>query len=182
MRAKPKHWQNNSKELKLFPNENATKMTTKAITQLCRANTRSTVVDTLMAGENFETAKDAIAKYIVETRTESNKNQANVLAYRQSYRNNNNRNFQQNRFQRNTYNNNYNRNRYNDQRHGYNRNAQNNRNNFRGRRNNYRGNQNGNWRGNRRQQPGRVLYTENSESLPSGGNQAQHIQIQQAEQ
>lgn len=66
--------------LENIPNENADKMTTKAITELCRANTQSTVIDTLMAGEQFATAKDAIAKYIVETRKESGKQQ--VLFFR----------------------------------------------------------------------------------------------------
>lgn len=170
--------------LEKIPNENATKMTTKAITQLCRANTRSTVVDTLMAGENFETAKEAIAKYIVETRTESNKNQANVLAYRQSNRQYHNRGFQQTRFQRNNYNNNYYRNRNNGQRQGFNGNTQQNQNNFRGRRNNYRGNQNGNWRNNSRPQSRRVYYTGNNETPPSGADriQTQQVNIQQAEQ
>lgn len=175
--------------LENIPNETATKMTTKAIAQLCRANTRSTVVNTLMAGDNFETAKDVIAKFIVETRTESNKHNSNngnnVLAYRQtnrSYRNN---------FNRNGYNNN----RYANQNRNYYRSGEQNRNQYHGRQNynrSYRGrnsqrnndNRNNNWRSNsNRPRRQNVFYTENSTAPPSGAPRAREIvQLGQAEE
>lgn len=174
--------------LENIPKENATKMTTKAIAQLCRANARSTVVDTLMAGENFETAKDAIAKYIIETRTESNKPPPNnIMAIRQTNRHHNNRN----RFPRNGFNNN----RYGNPNRNYDRYSEQNRNQSFGRQNNYRSNRgrnwqrgndnrNNNWRGNsNRPRRQNVFFTENSTAPPSGAPRAREIvQMRQAEE
>lgn len=162
-----------------IPNEKATKMTTKAITELCRANTNSTLVKACIASEHFDTPKDAIAKFVIETRSENNekKQQGNVFAAQHTNRYFNNRN----RFQRNRY---ANHNRNYDRNGGQNRHAQRGRGNFRGGNlrgrgnngNNYRGNQYGSWRD--RHNRGRVFYAENNESPPSGGTR----QVQQADQ
>lgn len=174
---------NRSLILEKIPTDTANEMTIDKTIELCLANTRSQVVQSVLESTHFDDPKEVIAKYIIQERKQQGVSNNQVLAMHRNNRFNNNRNFQQNRFQRNNYNNNHNRNRNNDQRPNFNRNnAQHNRNNFRGRGNNYRGNQNGNWRNNRRQQSGRIYYAENNESLPSGGNQTQQVQIQQAEQ
>lgn len=174
-----------------IPNEKANEMTIEKTIELCRANTGSNIVKSVLASTKFDDAKDVVAKFIIESRTETTENNT-VLAFNTKYRNNG-RNGQ---FIRNNYNNgNYYRNNSNNFR-------PNNRGNYRGRgRGYYRGggqnfsNNNGNRNNNSNYSRGsqnnynrqnnrgqnnrsnRVVYTENSEAPPSGAAQTSMTEI-----
>lgn len=164
-----------------IPNEKANEMTIDKTIELCRANTTSNIVKSVLSSTKFNDSKDVIAKYIIESRTESSEQQ--VLVYRS------NRFMQNNQFQRGTYrgrgqnnkrsfNNNYrnnSNNSFNNYRNNDNRNFNRNfRGNWRGKNNNQR--QNSNWRNNSNNRSNRVYYTENRDAPPSGASRVQTIQ------
>lgn len=162
--------------LENVPQNKANEMTIDQTIELCRNNTRSQIVKSVLASTKFENAKEVLAKFTIETRTSNaESNQAQVLNFRRSthsnFRGNFRRNVQRN-FRENAQNNNrrYNQNNNNN----YRRNDRG-RSNFRGRQNNFRANQNGNWRQNnsRGRQNNNVYFTENTEAPPPGAQQQQ---------
>lgn len=167
-----------------IPSTKAKEMTVDKTIELCRANTSSNIVKSVLSSTKFEDPKEVIAKYIIESRVETN--EQNVYAYRS------NKNFsnQSNRFQRGKkyFNNNY-------------RNNQNNNQNSNQRSNNYNGNYNGSYSNNNRgfnrnrgrgrgrqnfynnnnNRGNRVYYAENETAPPSGAAQAQQVSLNQAD-
>lgn len=163
----------------------ANEMTVDKTIELCRSNTTSSVVKSVLASSQFENFKDVIAKFIVESRTETTEKQ--VLAFKSQHKNNNNQN----------HNNNYNKNNWNGKKkfnnnNGRNNNYQNGRgqgrnNNYqnRGRNNNYNGHNNNNNGYNQRRQNNNnnnVYYAENEQAPPSGAAQTQQVQMNQVGQ
>lgn len=162
-------------------------MTIDKTIDLCRSNTSSAIVKSVLASTKFENAKDVVAKFIIESRTETVEKQ--VLSFNSNRGNNQNRgnSYNNNRgrgqnFQNNFRGNGYNNNGYNNRNYNNNRNF-NNRGNFRGR-NNYRNNNynnNGNrFNSNQNNNPrnGNIYYAENQQAPPPG---AQNVNMRQAD-
>lgn len=169
--------------LENIPEENANRMVVDDVIDLCRANTTSQLVKSGLIGYNFGSAKEVVAKYIIETRKDAQERQ--VLAFRQSGSNsgrgNNFQNANRNNFGGNR--NNFNQNRNYNQNRNFNRgnfNQNQFRSNFRG---NTRGRGNNRGRGNYRnaQQSRNVYYAENDQAPPSGAPQAQNVQMNRAD-
>lgn len=159
----------------------AIELTVEKTIDLCKVNTTSTLVKSALISSKFENAKEAIAKFTIETRNASNENQ--VLQFRSNNRGNGRGNYQRNR----NWNNNFNNFSYNNNNNGFlnnnyrnnSRGFNNNNNNFRGR-GHYRGNYRGNFRGNGRNGQNSVNHftSQNGNAPPSG---AQQIEMRQAE-
>lgn len=164
--------------LEKIPNEKANDMTIDQTIDLCRNNTQSPIVKSVLASTKFDDAKDVIAKFIIQSRTENTDQQ--VMAFRQTNRyNNGNRN----NAQHNNGMNSSGRGRSNYR--GNNNRSYGNRNDFqRNRSGNGRGNYrpHNNWRGNSNRNGAntRVFYSENSAAPPSGATPDQTVQINQA--
>lgn len=174
-----------------IPFENANKMVVDDTIDLCRSNTNSILVKAaLIAPNEFKDARDVLAKYITETRKNSEEQQ--ILTFRQTNSNSNRKsgnNFQR----RGGNNNNYGRNYYQSQGRNYRSNYRNgnygrgnyyqnqSRGNGRGRGSNFRGrgNQQNNWSGERQNRS--YYYAENERAPPSGAAQAQNVQSNQAD-
>lgn len=109
----------------------ATELTVDKTIDLCKANTNSTVVLSMLASSKFEDANEVIAKYTIVTRDNLTQNQ--MLHFRSNNRGRAN-------FNRNSHNNSQSR--YRNNNNGWNGNSQ------RYRSNNFRGNNNNNYRGN----------------------------------
>lgn len=164
--------------------EKAIDDTVDKVIDLCKANTSSSIIKSVLASSKFADAKEVIAKYTIESRNAVADSQ--VLQFRSNFRNRGgfNRNFRGNFQQRNGgYNGGYNG--YNGQRHrGNNRSGawnNNNNSNYRGR--SSFGNQGGPSRGNFRggnERRNNVFYNtaENEQAPPSG---AQCIRMDRAE-
>lgn len=141
--------------------EKANELTVKRTIEMCRANTRSLIVKSVLASTSFLDAKSVISKLVVESATDTKEKQ--ILSFH-SYRGGNNhfrgnnrntfRQFNNNRYNGN--NNNYNYQQNQRPNNSFNRNSpgQNNSSNTNSNRNNqsnnnsYRGNNRGNYRGN----------------------------------
>lgn len=172
---------NRSLVLEGIPTQKANEMTIDKTIELCRNNTTSPIVKSVLSSATFKDPKEVVAKFIIESRTETNEH--NVLAFK-SKRNTFNTNFNGRKtysnMNRNTYRNNNNRKAFWNRNSNINNNNgyRNNNNNWR-KRNDYRGRRDrNNWRGNRN----RIFYTENQSAPPSGADQQQSVQIIQAEQ
>lgn len=121
--------------------------------ELCRANTTSPVVISILESAKFENAKEVVAKYIIQSN--KSKHEQQILSFQKRQNNNNNQYGNRN-------NNNFNRNRQNFNRRSNsngnnnyrnaNRNNSNNQDNQNNSNNNYRGNNNYNNRRNNRRQ------------------------------
>lgn len=157
---------------------------------LCSANTTSNIVKSVLNSTKFDDAKDVVAKFIIQSRTQVNEHQ--VMAYQSKTRYNNRRgNFRGNNRIRNNWlgnysgnysqkNNNNRRNNYqNGNRVGNYRGRYNNSNNYNGR------NTSDNWRNNgqggNNNRNHRVYYVENSEVPPPGAQNDQNVQLSQAD-
>lgn len=169
-----------------MPFELANKYTIRNTVELCRSNTTMSGVKSVLSAKDFKDAKDVVAKFVTQSRTEAGEQQVlHYRANRMNYQNNrayhHNQRGRGNNFQQRNFNgqnrggNNYGRN-------GYHNNQQN-RGNFRGRgnyrgngQNNYRGNGYNNYRGNNRN----IMYAENGMAPPPGAAQAQNVQVNQA--
>lgn len=135
----------------------AREMTVERTVEVCRSAARSDLVKSVLASTKFDSPKEAIAKFIVETSTDEKERQ--VLAYRTFQRQNNRRGnrFNGNQVYRSKFNNGGQGNRSNGSGYNGNRNNNNNGNNYRnfgnnrsngnGFNNNYRGRSNGNGNG-----------------------------------
>lgn len=172
-----------------IPAKNANSMVIDDTIELCRSNTNSVLVKAGLIGYKFNSPKEVIAKFIVETRKETEEKQ--VFAFRQqnSSRNSNQRsqNVRRNGFQNQNgqqqnrnFNRNWNRNgNQNQQQNGFRGNG-----NYRGRgnSNNYRGrgNYQGNFQPQNYQSNRNVYYAENDQAPPSGAAQ-QNVQSHQAD-
>lgn len=163
--------------LEEFPPRKANEMAVAKTIELCRANCRSAMVRGILGASKFENAEEVIAKYIIESRTETTENQ--ILAFqKQNVRNrDNSRGGYQNGNNRGGYQNNYNKNgNYGNQSRGrgnYN-------NNYRG--NHYNNNYRGRGRGRRddgRRDDRNVRVMGNQEAPPPGA--PQNVQANQAE-
>lgn len=132
----------------------ANEMSIDKTIEMCRASSRSDVVRSILGASSFSTPKEVIAKFIIETGTDTNEKQ--VYSY-QRYNNNNRGRGRGNRFNNNNHNNNNNNNgRRND---SYNRRGNNNNRRGRGRGSNrYYNNRNNYNNGGDRYN---VRYTEN---------------------
>lgn len=181
-----------------IPTEQANKITIEKTIDLCKANTNSTVVKSVLLAKKFDDAKEVIAEFVIGSRSENGDQQ--ILSYRAN-RNYTNTNY---RGRRNFYRGNYGNNGYNNN--NFN-NARFNSRNDQNRRmmsSQYRENQNTNWRmrGNNQRNNGyqnnrmmnnyrgrnnnrntnRVYYAENEEASPSGASQGNsRVQIIQTE-
>lgn len=68
--------------LENVPNEKASEMTIDQTIELCRTNTRSSIVKSVLAATKYEDAKEVVAKFIIESRTDSTEiNQAQILRF-----------------------------------------------------------------------------------------------------
>lgn len=162
--------------LESIPQAKANEMAIEKTVELCRSNARSDLVKGILASTRFDDPKEVIAKYIVESRTETTEKQ--VLHFRkQNVRQNRGNGY---RNQRSGNFNNQNNNGY--QNNGY-------QNNGRG---NYRGNQRGRGRGrgnyyqnnqNRGYQNNgnRIYFAENQMAPPPGANPQNVVQLNQAD-
>ncbi|XP_067637011.1 kinesin-related protein 10-like [Eurosta solidaginis] len=118
--------------------EKAHEMAVEQTVNVCRLNTRSDLVKSILASTTFTDSKDVVAKMIVEQNNQTSERQ--VLAFRSRYNRQNNSfrgNFRSNQYNRNNfsrYNNNFNRNNNSNYRHNNN--------------NNYGSRSNGNFRNN----------------------------------
>lgn len=177
-----------------IPSDKANEMTIDKTIELCRLNTTSDIVKSVLVASKFEDAKEVVAKYIIESRTESNEKQIltfrsnrtyqnNQINYRGNYRgrnrsrndfNNRNNYMNQSYNSRNNNNNRYNHN--NNNRNNFNTANRNFRGNYRGRNDNNR--QNIGWRNNNNNQ--RIFYSENRQTPPSGADN--QVVINQADQ
>lgn len=170
--------------LEEFPPKKANEMVVAKTIELCRSNSRSTLVRGILGSAKFENAEEVIAKYIVESRTETTENQ--ILAFKQqnsrsnghkNFRGNNN-NFRTNQSQNNNYN--QSNNNYNNGGNFRGNSRGNSRGNFR---NNFRGNYRGRGRGGYQNYQGderNVRVLENQSAPPSGASQ--NVNANQAEQ
>lgn len=152
--------------------DTAQKMTVKKTVELCRANTSSSLVKSVLASSNFTDAKEVIAKFMIESRNETTERQ--ILFYHQNnYRGRGRGNFRNRGNFRGGWYNNYNNN--------YNSNFDNNDNGN----NNYRGNfrgRGGGGRGRGRPQDNVFVIGNdqgNSATPPSG--EIQQVELNQAE-
>lgn len=178
--------------LENIPLENANQMVVDDTIELCRANASSLLVKSGLIGYKFKNPKEVIAKYVVETRKDTEEKQ--ILAFKSSNgRGNNSQNVKRNNFSRNfnngrQYNQNQNFSGQNRRGNGNFQNRGNYRGNFRSRGNfRGRGNYQNNWYNGQnygqqnRQQNNRVYYAENGMAPPSGAAQAQNVQLNQAD-
>lgn len=168
-----------------IPHENANRMTIDKTIELCRSNTTSSTVKSILASTPFEQARDVVAKFVIESRTDTNEHK--VLQFQSNHRYSNSRGFQRNNFNRN--NRSYGQNHNN---HSYNNNSNNR--NFRGRGNNngnnFRNNNNNRGGSNRHHNNGnnngrqnaRVYYTENGSAPPPGAGASDNVNVAQADQ
>lgn len=69
-----------------IPSDKANEMTIKKTVELCRSNTKSSVVRSILGSSAFETSKDVITKFIVESRTDTSEQQ--VLSFKSQHQNN----------------------------------------------------------------------------------------------
>lgn len=169
-----------------IPYENANKMVIDNTIDLCRSNTTAILVKAGLIGPNdFKDSREVLAKYITETRKDTEEKQ--ILSIRQTNTNRNNGNNYQRRGNGRNY--------YQGRGQNQGRNYQN-YGNYRGNyqsRGNSRGNGNGRGRGSGyrgrgnyyQQQGGRqnrtYYYAENDRAPPSGAQQAQNVQMSQAD-
>lgn len=160
-----------------MPHELANKYAIRNTIELCRSNTTMSGVKSVLSATHFDNAKEVVAKFITQSRTETGEQQ--VLHFRTNRSNFQNRSYNSNQRGRgNNYQRNFNgqnRGGNNFNRQGY-QNNQNNRGNFRGRRNFRNNGYNNNYRGNNRN----IMYAENGTAPPPGAEQAQNVQVNQA--
>lgn len=174
-----------------IPEPKANEMTIDKTIELCRANTNSNIVKSVLSSSKFKDAKEVIAKFIIESRVENTEQQ--ILAFRTNRNNNNgfyrNKNQSYNKRGRGNYRPNYNnqnndyyknnRNSSNYNNNNYNNNYKkrdNKQNNWNNKNNNWRNNNNNRYNGSR---GNRVYYAENGTAPPPGDNQ--EVQLRQAE-
>lgn len=150
-----------------IPQSKANEMAIDKTVELCRSNARSDMVRGILAATKFESAAEVVAKYIVESRTETTEKQ--ILQFRrQNTQNVRGRGFQNNRY---GYQNNDNNN--------FGNNNQNFRGNFRGR---GRGRGRGNYNNFGQRQDNQIFYAENEQAPPPGADeQQQNVVALQAE-
>lgn len=160
--------------------DKAREMTIDKTVEVCRSAARSDLVKAVLASTKFDSPKEAIAKFIVETSTEEKEKQ--VLAYRTFQRQNGRRSnrYNGNKSVRGKFNNNYSNRNNSGNNGGRGNNGYNNNNNYRnsgnnrsnrdnsngnGRgRNNYGNNNGGGYRGNNGNNNRNVRYAENYEA------------------
>lgn len=173
-----------------IPNEKANEMTVDKTIELCRTNTTSGLVKSVLASTKFNDAKDVIAKYIIESRTETAENKVLAFGTKRVYNNRRFQNDTRNQFQnRGYYNQGYNNRGNNNRTYGYSNyrgrgnyqqnnrgrnqnyypNNRNNSNNFSNRNNSNNYNTNNRFN-NRGRNNNRIYYSENAEALPSGAS------------
>lgn len=149
-----------------IPQSKANEMAIDKTVELCRSNARSDMVRGILAATKFESAAEVVAKYIVESRTETTEKQ--VLQFRRQ----NSQNVRGHGFQYNRY--------------GY----QNNDNNNFGNNQNFRGNFRGRGRGRGRgysdnsgqRQNNQIFYAENEQAPPPGAEEQQNVVVLQADE
>lgn len=162
-----------------IPSEKANEFTIDKTIELCRSNTSSALVKSVLASTKFDNYKAVVAKFIIESRTDTTERQ--VLSMRQGTRGNFNQNNRGN-YRHGQYNNrNNNQNgRNNNNQHNNNQNNRNN--NYCGRfNNNYRGRGGHNNRNNHRNNNNNVYYAEqnNSQQYPPRQHSVQVVQAEQ---
>lgn len=156
-----------------IPPENANDMAIDKTVDLCKANTNSVQVKSVLEAANFELVRDVVSKFVTVSRGESSEQK--VYHFNSSKRGNFN---SRKNFGRNNYSNG------NGQKFNSNNGSQN------GNYRNYRGNfrNNGNNRGgharnnNNQGRQNRVYYTENRNAPPSGAQAESDVQLVQADQ
>lgn len=104
--------------------DSAMKMTTKKAVELCRSNTNSSIIKSVLAACNFANEKEVVAKYTVECRNESSENR--VITFNSNNSRGTRGNYRGNFNNYNNYNNNSNyRGNFNRNNQNFNRNNQN---------------------------------------------------------
>lgn len=87
-----------------FSLEKTNELTVKKTVEICKQNTKSTLVKSVLASSKFDSAKDVIAKYVIESADEVQ--QAQILTFNSPQNQNTHQNFGNNRGNfRNQYNN-----------------------------------------------------------------------------
>lgn len=156
-----------------IPTENANAMTIEKTVELCKTNTNSIQVKSILASTKFDLARDVVAKFIIESRSESSEQK--IFHFNSNKRGNSN---SRKNFNRNNYSSG------NGQRNNSNNGSQNG--NYRNGRGNFRsnGNNRGGYarNGNNHNRQNRVYYAENRNASPPGAQTQGDVQLAQADQ